>query len=597
VMQPTWHSLLRLLRVECAYNYHPLTMVSLWLNSFLFGTGATSFIITNTLLHTINTLLVFVLALKLAKGDKLIAFFTALLWGIHPMHTESVTWVAERKDVLYSLFFFASCIQYVKFTEEGKPKYWIYALALFILSCLAKGMAVVLPLVLVLIDYWYDRKPLSPKHLAQKAPFFIVALLFGALAIHVQGGGDLGGFIERLTNSGESAIKTGFTFGQRFCFGFYAFWIYIAKFFVPIHQHNFYAYPQPSEYGQIQYFIAPVLAIALLVYTTLQYKKNKALFFGVMFFFFSIITVLQFISVGVAIVAERYTYIPYFGLVFMVVFWLRQKMDQRVMSLSLGAVSALFIFLTSLQTRIYNGTDTLFLNSFQYEPKSNAVSEMLSNYYGEKGEFQKALTYGETAVSNGVTSWRQMEVLAKAYYFTGNKTKALEAWNKVMATVPDMYKSSMYGERAMMLRAMGMYQQSADDFDKAIAFMKYRGVKDSLGFKSDMCYEKGLTCRLAGNYPEAVSNFDLCIKLNNAKADSVLKQKALTRMLAKDWPGAINDYSQLISLGLYKDTAYHNRACARFNYGQKDSAIIDMKEALRLNPNYTEARNNLAKML
>jgi hypothetical protein len=220
VQHPTLANLVRLLRAECAFNYHPLTMASLWLNSALSGQAATSFIITNTMLHIVNTVLVFFLARKLAKGDQFIAFFTALLWGVHPMHTESVTWVSERKDVLYSLFFFASCIQYVKFTELGKRKFWISALLLFILSCLAKGMAVMLPLVLILIDHWCDKEPLSVKRLVQKVPFFIVALLFGLLAIHVQSGGDLGGLIERLSQTGESAIKAGLSIGQRICFGF-----------------------------------------------------------------------------------------------------------------------------------------------------------------------------------------------------------------------------------------------------------------------------------------------------------------------------------------------------------------------------------------
>jgi tetratricopeptide (TPR) repeat protein len=159
-----------------------------------------------------------------------------------------------------------------------------------------------------------------------------------------------------------------------------------------------------------------------------------------------------------------------------------------------------------------------------------------------------------------------------------------------------MYKSATYGERAMMLRAIGMYPQSVSDFDKAIECIKYRLKRDSLSFKSDMCFEKGLTCRLAGNYDEAIKIFDRSAQLNSAKANDALKEKALSRMLAKDWAGAVKDYSQLITLGISKDTAYHNRACARFRLGQKDSAIIDMKEALRINPNNTSAKYNLVKM-
>jgi protein O-mannosyl-transferase len=122
----------------------------------------------------------------------------ALFWGIHPMHVESVIWVSERKDVLYTMFFFLSCIQYIKYLEQNARKNLIYCFIFFVLSCLSKGMAVILPLVLLLIDYWYGRDFITVKNITSKIPFLIVAFLFGALAIHIQGGGNLGGKIEKI---------------------------------------------------------------------------------------------------------------------------------------------------------------------------------------------------------------------------------------------------------------------------------------------------------------------------------------------------------------------------------------------------------------
>jgi hypothetical protein len=97
-------------------------MASLWLNSALFGKGATSFIVVNTLIHLANTLLIFKFTRQLTKDNMLVSFLVALFWGIHPMHVESVTWVSERKDVLYTLFFFLACIQYVKYIEQNQRK-------------------------------------------------------------------------------------------------------------------------------------------------------------------------------------------------------------------------------------------------------------------------------------------------------------------------------------------------------------------------------------------------------------------------------------------------------------------------------------------
>ena len=591
VLHPTFDNLKRLLMAECAYNYHPLTMASLWLTTLLSGKGAAGFIITNTIIHILNTIVIFYFTRRLTKNNNFIAFFTALLWGLHPMHAESVSWISERKDVLYTFFFFLSCIFYTKFLDTEKWKFYIYAIVLFTLSCLAKGMAVVLPLALILLDYWFDKKWLSPKYLLQKIPFFAISIIFGLIAINIQAGKDLGGHVEKLTQLEESAIKSGLTHVQQICFGFYGFWVYIIKFFIPYNLHNFYAYPLSDSYNDPQYLLAPVLAIAFLVYVALQYRKNKTLFFGNMFFFFTIITVLQFLSVGVAILAERYTYVPYFGLIFMVVFWLSEKVDQKKLTMAFGAVALIFMFLTFRQTQTYKDTATLFGNSYQYEPKSDRVNEILINYYGEKGDFQETLTYGEAAVANGISSWRILVFLAKAYYFTGSLPKSVEYWNKAMPIVPKNYASGVYAERGMMYRAAGKYPQSIADMDSAMNHITKRTDK----VMSAMYYERALSYRLAGSFNLSINDFDSSIKLGNG-ADSLLKEKAYTELLGGNWKGAEMDYTTMITKGYAKDTAYHNRGCAKFNMGDKAGAIADIKEALKINPNYQDAKNNLVKM-
>ena len=109
-------------------NYHPLTMISLALNYSISGTEAWSYHLLNLLLHLVNCFLVFRLVLMLSKKNIVIAFTTAILFGIHPMHVESVAWVAERKDVLYGLFFLAGLIFYTKYADTGSKKQYGFAL-------------------------------------------------------------------------------------------------------------------------------------------------------------------------------------------------------------------------------------------------------------------------------------------------------------------------------------------------------------------------------------------------------------------------------------------------------------------------------------
>ena len=551
IQNPTFTNLIRLLTVECALNYHPLTVASLWLNSAFFGKASTSFIVVNTLIHLVNTFLIFRFSQQLTRNNTLVSFLVALFWGIHPMHVESVTWVSERKDVLYTLFFFLACIQYVKYLEKNERKMLIYCFIFFVLSCLSKAMAVVLPLVLLLIDYWFDKGFLTVKNIVTKIPFFIIALLFGALAVHVQGGGDLGGRLEKMTL--DVALSDALTLGDRIKFGFYGFLVYLFKLFIPINQHNFYAYPSSDKYGAIQYITSPIWAILILGGAAFCFRRKKEIFFGIMFFFFTIVLVLQFLSVGGAILAERYTYIPYFGIIFSVFYFLNEKIASKNLLLygSL-AVAPVFMYLTYKQTLTYKDTGTLFANSYKYEPESPVVNENLANHFGRSGEIDQVIRYGEFAASKGVQSYALMGALANAYYLKGNMPKALELYQKSIENSPNHRKFVAYYNRGIANRDAGNFLQSSEDFTKAM-------------------------------------------ELGQDK-NAYLGLRAFANLKANKFKEAYNDYSTMINLGIAVDTAYNDRAVARYSLGDTQGAIQDLKEVMKRNPNYKDARDNLVKL-
>jgi len=166
-------------------NYHPITIATLAANYSMTGLDASSYLITNLLLHLINTGLVFYF-IWLISGKKLwVAAFTAIVFGIHPMHVESVAWVSERKDVLYTLFFLISLIQYWRFLTTSKSKYLIYCFLFFALSLLSKPAAIILPFVIVLLDYWYGR-PIGKRSIFEKIPFLFLALVFAVITVKLQ---------------------------------------------------------------------------------------------------------------------------------------------------------------------------------------------------------------------------------------------------------------------------------------------------------------------------------------------------------------------------------------------------------------------------
>ena len=176
-------------------NYHPLTVLTMrWNNNACpdcrEGISAAPFIWWNVVLHILNSILVLLLIYWMSKKNLFASIVVAAIFALHPMHVESVAWVSERKDVLYTFFFLGGLLAYTKYLDEAGRKWLMLAFGLFILSCLSKAMAVVFPLVMLLLYFWNDQSEtniLSLKNtlisIPHTLPFFAVSLGFGLLFV------------------------------------------------------------------------------------------------------------------------------------------------------------------------------------------------------------------------------------------------------------------------------------------------------------------------------------------------------------------------------------------------------------------------------
>src|SRR5882672_2318210 len=168
-------SFIGLMTVPQCGNYHPLTMASLALNFRLSGLNPASYHWLNLLLHLANTALVFFLVRALSGEGVWTTVATALFFGIHPMHVESVAWVAERKDVLYAFFYLLALLAYLRYLDEGRCLWLTATWVLFVLSAASKPAALALPLTLFAVDYFRGR-PFDAHSVIDKVPFFIVSV-------------------------------------------------------------------------------------------------------------------------------------------------------------------------------------------------------------------------------------------------------------------------------------------------------------------------------------------------------------------------------------------------------------------------------------
>ncbi len=311
-------------------NYHPLTILLYAIEYSYVGLQPWLYHLDSVLLHVLVTVAVYFFTKKLT-GRPVAATIAALLFGLHPMHVESIAWAAGRKDVLYGLFFvlcMTSYINYLRSSGSKRTLWYISGLILFALSLLAKSVAVTLPVTLFLIDY-FEKRPLFIQHkvmsagsndstdpagksklnlwlFLEKVPFFGLSLLFGLLSIQAQK--DVGAL---------GSLDAHFNVLERIALGCYALVNYLWKVVVPVGLSNFYPYPlKIADALPAVYYVYPAI-ILILAFVVWRYgRKNMAVIFGLGFFLINIVLLLQFVPVGGAIMSDRYGYIPYLGLFF-----------------------------------------------------------------------------------------------------------------------------------------------------------------------------------------------------------------------------------------------------------------------------------------
>ncbi|GAB3902890.1 tetratricopeptide repeat protein [Larkinella knui] len=565
VLEPTGEHVRRLLTSVVALNFHPLTMLSLAANSALFGPGATSFIVTNTFFHALNTLLVFGLAYQLSRKNQWVALFVAALWGLHPMHVESVIWVSERKDVLYTFFFLSACLAYLRYRKSNAVLWLMLTFCLFVASCMTKAMAVVLPLVLLLIDYWENGNSGTTQGwktsvFIEKIPFLLVAVGVGLVATNVQAGGDFHGWLLRIAEKKDAVGQEPFA-ARWFVYGSYGFLMYLVKLVAPFRLSAFYPYPENVRNIEPQHWLGPVAFLCIAGYAvwqlfTAKTERQRLVVFGIGFFLITIILVLQFMTVGAAIMADRYSYLSYFGLIFLIVYSLYRSTSLsparfRLATLGLSAFLILCFYRTTQQVKVWKNTETLWLNALQYYPDNDQMREGLGDYYGKNNRIDEALQQFRAAVDNGSSRYHCYEGLGNAYGLKNDFPKALEMYNQAIRL-------------------------------------------DST--KSDVYYNRGLTYNKTNRFQDALGDFNKALALAPGKDTTVLTARGFTYLQLKQYRESLADYQRYLQHKPNDPTALHNRGVDRFYLGDRAGALADIRRAVALKPDYDEARNNLRQL-
>lgn len=579
ILNPTAENFRLLGHQVVSLNYHPLTMWSLWLNSALFGAAPKSFILTNILLHWLNAaLLCWLVWLLTNRQYRSVALLTALLFAIHPLRVESVVWVSERKDVLYVFFFLAGCIAYWRYLETQRNTRLWAALGLMLLSCLSKGVAVVFPLVCLLLDYWHGRR-LEARLLLEKVPMFALSLLFGLIALDVQQGNDFHGL---LTISGEKskALSSVFGMDKKLLFAGYGFLMYFVKTFVPLNLCTLYPYPTEAELRGGIYIVGAIFMLATLGLAIWGIKRAKVLTFGLGWVFATVLLVLQFVSVGVVIMADRYFYLPAAGVFFALtyaaeVYVLSKKPAFRNIWWGILGLFALWcIVLSRAQTSTWQNSETLWNQVLRYYPTEDNALEPLANWYGKMNRLQEAEEMLERAVQDGCTRPNVFSALANCVAIKANTAQTPAEQNALRERAFSLYAQSIalnpnnadtYFNRAFT--ALTVYPERAvADLDTAIALAPYKALQ----FK-----------QMQGSAFNSLKRYNEAERVLTEVIETIEKSPQTLRT-----PEDKLRYSD----------AYLERAVARFNAGKQAGGVADAEKSLNIAPQNQRAAGLLARM-
>jgi protein O-mannosyl-transferase len=503
-------------------NFHPLTILTLAIEYHYFGLNETGYHAFNLLLHLLNVILVFYVVFILS--DKVgVALVASLLFGIHPLHVESVAWAAELKDLLYTFFFLASYIFYLNYLKNRHKKFYVIAILLFTAALLSKALAASLPVVLLLTDYFKGRK-INIKTLLEKMPFFLLAIVFGIVAV--------------LAQKSEGATDViDFTFTQHILFACYGFISYLFKLIFPLHLCAYYPYPIKSgENIPLQYYTYLILVISLVASVFYSLRYTKKILFGIGFFSLTIFLVLQLFPVGSAIMADRYNYVPSLGIFYLAgegfIFLWGKKQKISVIILLIGVV-AFFSVKTYTRCGVWKNDMTLWNDVLsQYQTVPVAYNNRGNLFLNEK-EYDRALN----------------------------------DYNKAIELNPNY--SNAYFNRGNLFRNEKVYDRASDDYSKAIELNP---------IYSEAFINRGIVFMFEKKYDRALNDFNKSIELN-PKFPKAYNNRGNVFYYEKKYEEAISDFSKAIVLKNDYAEAYYNRGLAEYHSGKSDAACMDLKKS------------------
>jgi protein O-mannosyl-transferase len=483
-------------------NYHPFTMISIAFDFYIAKLHPLWYHVHNLLLHLMNTVLVFWF-IRLISKKQFTALLVALLFGIHTMHVESVAWIAERKDLLYTLYFLLAAIFYLKYyfaRTENKRSGLFYLISLLFFTCslFSKGQAVTLSIVLFLSDYFLGRNFKKASAWLDKLPFLLLSAIFGIIALYAQ-------------KSAAAFPETpNYKLIEALVLATNNISVYIAKIILPLNLSTF--YPLPDKIGghlPFSYWVFVPVVMLLCGTVIYWWKKNRTLVFGLLFFLVNIALVLQVIPVGGARIADRYVYIASIGIFFIIAVGLDRMREffqnkrariNRLIILVFACWIGLLCVLTFQRNKVWNNSLVLWTDVLQKFPGTQRALINRGNALFDLGRHQEAIKDYNIVLSKNPTDVTAYINRGRAKANIGDLQGAISDFTICTRLAPNDYLP--FYNLGILYALTGDKIQSYEAFTASIhanseyaeAYFYRAQISVELGYKEQICldYRKAL---------------------------------------------------------------------------------------------------------
>ncbi len=537
-----------------AGNWHPLTWLSHTLDFQLFRFNAGGHHWTNVVLHVINTILVFFVFYKMS-GALWKSGFVAAVFALHPCHVESVAWISERKDLLCAFFWFLAVWSYLGYIKWKSFRYYLLALIFCSFALLSKPMAVTLPFVLLLLDFWplgrLQKRPdiEHPNHpekqhillslMLEKIPFFLLSITGCIVTVYAQ------------HFAGAVAPLNAYPLISRLANVVQAYWLYCFKTCWPKNLAVYYPYVFNISLISL---ILPILFLFFVSILVIKLRvKYPFLIFGWLWFLGTLVPVIGLVQVGAQSMADRYTYIPMIGLLVMTAWGIPALMShnfwQKILNSFLATAVIICVAAISWQQISYwQNSKTLFERALRVTNNNAVMNNNLGIFLVSQGEYDSAMQYYKEALRIAPRYFDACYNVARLYEYQGNAEKSIIYYRQALSYKPDNCKANFN---------MGILLSRQGKVDAALAHLRFAqriapdDPKIALALGNLLIEKK--------HFSEAVSSLNSALKLNPSNPE-------------------LNNDMGVVLAGLKR-------------YAEAEKYF---RKALNHDPNFIDAKNNLA---